>query len=118
MKEMKQIIGEQIKKMGDFIEQYAGTAVSKEVMMDGDKAMNEPDPVKRAPLIKEAIDRLDSITDKETLNKIISACGRHCHENFKQFSEEARARRLKFNTEEEFLEYELNPRYSLTPHNM
>ena len=109
MENMKEIIAGQMKEMRDRIEQHAGPEVCIKVLAGSEEAAEFTNPVDNAFWMKEAIDRLDALTNDDTREKIMSACGRHCHENFKQFSEEARARRLKYDTEEEFLQDELNP---------
>ena len=106
---MKEIIAGQMKEMRDQIEQYAGEEVLAEVFKDSEKAAASTNPVDNALWMKEAIDRLDALTDKETRGRIMSACGRHCNEVFRKETEEAKARRLKYENEEEFLKDELNP---------
>ena len=106
---MKEIIAGQMKEMRAQIEQYAGEEVLAEVFKDSEKAAASTNPVDNALWMKEAIDRLDALTDKETRRRIMSACGRHCNEVFRKETEEAKARRLKYENEEEFLKDELNP---------
>ncbi len=103
------MIAGQIREIGKRIEQFAGDAVSKKVMKGSEEASAEPNPVKRAPWVKEAIDRLDTLTNKKTREQIMTACGQHCHEMNRGFTEEAKKRRQSFATEEEFLKFELNP---------
>lgn len=109
MKEMREIIAEQMKEMSDRMEEYAGAEVRDEVFKDSEKAAAFTNPADNALWMKDAIDRLDSLTDKITREKIMSACGRHCQGVFDKEMKEARARRLKCETEEEFLRDELNP---------
>jgi hypothetical protein len=109
MEDMKAVITGQIQEMRSRIEQYAGHEVPAEVFKDSEKAAASTDPVDNALWMKEAIDRLDALTDEKTRLLIMSACGKHCQSVFSKEMEEARARRLKYETEEEFLKDELNP---------
>jgi hypothetical protein len=109
MKNMKKIIARQMKEMSDRIEQYAGAQVRDEVFKDSEQAATFTNPVDNALWMKEAIDRMDASTKKETCEKIMNACGRHCQQVFDKEMKEAKARRQKYETEEEFLEDELNP---------
>jgi hypothetical protein len=106
---MKEVIAGQMKEMMARIEQYAGAEVLAEVFKDSEKAAASSNPVDNALWMKEAVDRLDALTDLETRVKIMTACGKHCQSVFSKEMEEARARRLKCATEEEFLKDELNP---------
>ena len=81
---MKEIIAGQMKKMRDQIAQYAGEEVLAEVFKDSEKAAAFTNPTDNAQWMKEAIDRLDALTNRETRGKIMSACGRHCNEVFRQ----------------------------------
>jgi hypothetical protein len=109
MENMKEIIAGQMKEMSDRIEQYTGAKVRDEVFKDSEKAAAFTSPVDNALWIKGAIDRLDALTDEATRENIMSACGRHCQQVFRKEMDEARSRRLKYETEEEFLKDELNP---------
>ena len=68
--------------MGEFsgrIEQSAGTEVRKKVMKGSDEVIAARDPVKGALWMKEALERLDSLTDKDTREQIMTACGCSCN---------------------------------------
>ena len=109
MENMKEIIAGQMKEIRNRIEQYAGPEVCTKVLAGSEEAAEFTNPVDNALWMKEAIDRLDELTDEDTRKKIMSACGQHCNQVFKKETEEARARRLNYDTEEEFLKYELQP---------
>jgi predicted transcriptional regulator YdeE len=85
------------------IEQFAGAEVSKKVMKGSDEIIAAEDPVKGALWMKEAIDRLDNLTDKKTRAKIMTACGRSCNTVNHKDTEEARQLRLLCASEEDFL---------------
>jgi predicted transcriptional regulator YdeE len=91
------------------IEQFAGAAVSQKVMQGSDEVLAAKDPVKGALWMKEAIDRLDALTDKETRKLIMTACGRSCNTVNHKDSEEARQLRLLCASEEDFLDKFLTP---------
>jgi hypothetical protein len=60
--------------------------------------------------VKEAMDRLDSLTDPDTRQKVMNGCGHNCCKHNYRMVEARRARRLKFLIEEEFLKAEVkNP---------
>jgi len=109
MKEMKEIIAGQMKNMSGHIEQYAGLEVCARVLAGREKAAEFTNPVDYALWMKEAIDRLDAETDTGTRQQIMTACGRSCNIVNHKETEETKERRLKYKTEEEFLEDELNP---------
>jgi hypothetical protein len=99
-----------IREIGERIKQFAGIAVCNKVMQGSDEVLVAPDPVKAALLVKEAIDRLDTLTDKKTREQIMTACGRKCQSMNKKVTEEMKARRLEAASEEEFLATVLEPR--------
>jgi hypothetical protein len=109
MVDMREIIAGQMEEMRNRITQYAGSDVAGEFFKDSEKAAESTSPVDNAIWMKGAIDRLDALTDEVTRRKIMGDCGRHCQSIFRKEMDEARERRLKYNTEEEFLEDELNP---------
>lgn len=109
MVDMKEIITAQTGEMRKRIEQYAGPEVCIKVLAGSEKAVKFTNPVDYALWMKEAIDRLDTLTDESTRQQIMRDCGHHCQSVFDKEMKEARERRLKYDTEEEFLDDELNP---------
>lgn len=91
------------------IEQFAGVAISKKVMKGKDEILAAADPVKSALWLKEAIDRLDALTDKITREKIMTACGRSCNAMNSKDTEEALQMRNMCASEEDYLEKFLTP---------
>jgi len=98
----KKIAG-QIEEIGGQIEQYLGAEARKKVMKGSNDILAAGDPVKGARWVKEAMDRLDTLTDKKTREQIMSACGRNCHSIHQKDTKELRDMRLNYSTEEEFL---------------
>ena len=92
-----------LEELAGRIEQFAGTELSKKVMKGKDEIIASKDPVKGALWMKEAIDRLDALTDKDTRLQIMTACGRSCNAANHKDSEEARQLRLLCSSEEDFL---------------
>jgi hypothetical protein len=109
MADMKEVITGQMEEMRNRIVQYAGSDVAEEVFRDSEKAAKFTSPMDNAIWMKEAIDRLDTLTDEATRRQIMGDCGRHCQSVFRKEMDEARERRLKYESEEEFLKDELNP---------
>ena len=109
MEDWTKIIAGQMKEMRSRIEEYAGTEVCAKVLAGSEKAAESNDPVDNSLWMKEVIDQLDALTDEATRQQIMKACGCHCQSVFSKDMEEARERRSKYKTEEEFLKDELNP---------
>jgi hypothetical protein len=109
MVNMRKIITGQIQEMRSCIEKYSGPEVCTEFFKGSEKAAKSTSPVDNALWMKEAIDRLDALTDAATSRQIMRDCGYHCQSVFNKEMKEARERRLKYKTEEEFLKDELNP---------
>ncbi len=98
-----EVVAGQLQVMGDRIEQYAGAKVRDKVMKGYQDSRDNPDPVKGALGYKDAIDRLDKLTDKPTREKIMTACGCACQSTYDQGSLKIKEIRQKYATEEEFL---------------
>ena len=97
----------QIKEIGGWIEQFAGAKVCQEVMKHSKEAAASSDPKKVALWIKDAMDRLDTLTDFAKCEQIMLACGYNCIATNKRPMEAARTRRHKYLTEEAFLAAEV-----------
>jgi predicted transcriptional regulator YdeE len=104
----KMVIGP-LEEFGGRIEEFAGSEVSKKVMKGKDEMLDAKDPVKGALWMKEAIDRLDTLANKETCVKIMTACGRSCNAHNIKETEECLTMRSMCATEEEYLEKFLQP---------
>jgi hypothetical protein len=85
------------------IEQFAGAEVHKKVMEGSDEIIAAQDPVKGALWMKEAIERLDALTDEETRKQIMTTCGRSCNTVNHKDTEDARQLRLLCASEEDYL---------------
>jgi hypothetical protein len=102
--DLKEMIVTQLREMEKRIEQYAGTEVRDKVMKGYQGGADNPDPVQGALGYKDAIDRLDKLADKPTIEKIMTACGCFCQSNFDQAVYKAKELRQQYATEEEFLD--------------
>ena len=91
------------------IEEFAGKAVSKKVLKGKDEMLAAKDPVKGSVWMKEAIDRLDTLTDKKTRVEIMTACGKSCNAHNDKDNNELKQMRDFCATEEEFLEKFIQP---------
>jgi predicted transcriptional regulator YdeE len=103
------MIAGQIREIGRNIKEFAGAEARKKVMAGSEKVIESGDPIKGAMWTKEAMDRLDTLTNKEARAKIMTACGHKCHEMNIKDTTEARDMRNMCTTEEEFLEKFLQP---------
>ncbi len=101
--DMAQMVAGPMEELYGRIEQFAGAAVSKKVMKGKDEIIAAKDPVKGALWMKEALERLDTLTDKETRQQIMTACGRSCNTINHKDTEETRQLRLLCASEEDFL---------------
>jgi predicted transcriptional regulator YdeE len=101
--DMTQTVTGPMEEIAGRIEQYAGSEISKKVMKGKDEIIAAKDPVKGALWMKEALERLDNLTDKKTRIKIMTACGRSCNAVNHKDTEEARQLRFLCASEEDYL---------------
>jgi len=87
-------------------ELLAGDVVSEKVM-EGSEAITEKTDRKELALwVQGAMERLDSLVDEETREKIMENCGYACATVNKRVIDRVKAKRLKCETIDEFLEAE------------
>jgi hypothetical protein len=103
MPDFTEMVTHAAREFGNRIEQYAGADVRKKVIPDGKKLAGITNPIKGALDYKEAIERLEKLTDKPTRDKIMHACGCACQTTFDQGSLKQKEIRQQYTTEEEFL---------------
>lgn len=101
--DITQMVKGPLEEIGRRIEQFAGSEVSKKVMKGSDEIIATKDPVKGALWMKEALERLDSLTNEDTRKEIMTACGQSCNTVNHKDTEEARQLRLLCASEEDFL---------------
>ncbi|MBN1161030.1 MAG: GyrI-like domain-containing protein [Dehalococcoidales bacterium] len=101
--DIMQTVSGPMNELAGRIGQFAGEDVSKKVMRGKDGIIAAKDPVKGALWMKEAIDRLDTLIDKDTRQQIMTACGCSCNKVNHKDSEEARQLRMLCASEEDFL---------------
>jgi hypothetical protein len=101
--DLREMIKNALREFSQNIERYAGAAVRQEVMRDGEDLPEVFDAAKGALDYKDALDRLDELTDKPTCNNIMHACGRACQSIFDQAALKAKELRQSYATEEAFL---------------
>ncbi len=89
------------------IEHYAGAEVSNKVMTGSEDISEKTDKKKVALWTKDAMDRLDSLTDENTRKQVMNNCGSNCAEINKRVIQKALDRRKKFGTFEDFLKAEV-----------
>lgn len=93
----------QIQEIGGRIEQFAGAKVREKVMEGSDKTAAFSNPEKVALWVKEAINKLDTLTPSAKREQIMTSCGHNCIALNKRPMESAKTRRRKYPTEEAFL---------------
>jgi hypothetical protein len=95
-----------IRGFGGNVEQFAGEAVREQVVA-GSEAIASLDPAGVAAWMKQAMERLDALVDEPTRVRIMEACGAKCASINSSSAKEAKARRDKCASVDEFLEAEV-----------
>jgi predicted hydrocarbon binding protein len=96
-----------IRALEEIIDCFAGETIRKEVMEGSDEMTEQMDGSKEiADWVKGAMDRLDELVDEEIKIRIMENCGYKCSEMNSEAVEEAKARRKKYKSLDEFLEAE------------
>ena len=99
-----------IRGIGENVERFAGKEARDKVMEGSERITPNTSKKKVAEWVREAINKLDTLTDKKVSSKIMENCGYNCSTVNKRIIEKAKARRNKYKNIEEFLEAELlNP---------
>lgn len=91
-----------IREFGVQGERCAGAQVREQVMAGADR-LAKSKPEQTALWMKEAGARLDGAVDGSARRCIMAACGTNCSRINQRVIDRARARRLKYASEEEFL---------------
>ncbi len=95
-----------IREFGVQVERCASAQVRERVMAGADQLTARSKPEQTALWMKEAVARLDGAVDEPTRRCIMAACGANCSQVNQRVIDRARARRLKYPTEEGFLSAE------------
>jgi hypothetical protein len=85
------------------IEFFAGDEISKQVMEGSEKITEKTDKKVTALWVKGAMERLDSLVDEKTRVQIMETCGANCAAVNKRVIERGKAKREKFETNDDFL---------------
>jgi len=101
--DLREMVKNALHEFSGNIEKYAGAGVRKEVMRDGEDLPEVFDAAKGALDYKDALDRLDRLTDEPTRAKIMDACGCACQSIFDQAALKAKELRQTYPTEDAFL---------------
>lgn len=96
-----------INQMSHEIESAAGQAISEKVMAGSESLTAKSSSAETALWVKEAMERFDELADQESRVKAMTNCGLNCSMKNYTAIERGKARREKFQTEEEFLAAEL-----------
>jgi hypothetical protein len=95
-----------IKELGRNLDRFAGETVSKKVMEGSEKITSASSKKEVAEWVKGAMDRLDKLVDEKTRIQVMENCGYTCASVNKRVIENAKARRKKYKSTDEFLEAE------------
>jgi len=91
-----------LEQLGGNIERFCGKDVREKVMAGSGK-IHRASPVEMARWVKGAMERLDSLVDKETAARIMEECGYNCASVNRTVIDRAKDRRSRYATVEEFL---------------
>jgi len=92
-----------IQEFGGQVARFAGQDVRERVMA-GSEALTTKTKTEQISLwMNQAIERLDGAVDAETRKRIMEACGTNCSRVNQRVIDRARARRMKYQSEDEFL---------------
>jgi len=95
-----------VEELGGNVERFVGEEARRRVMEGCERiALFSKEEV--AEWVKGAMERLDSMVDEETRERIMVACGQKCAKMNSRPIEMAKRRRAKFDNEDEFLEGEI-----------
>jgi hypothetical protein len=93
----------QIREIGANVERVAGEKVRQEVLAGSERLTASSRPEEVARWVQGAMERLDALVDPEARNQIMLACGHNCARVNKRPLEQARARRARYASLDEFL---------------
>lgn len=105
---------EMIARFGREVEAAAGEEARQAVMSGSQALTPKTGAVELAQFMKGAVDRLDAAAGPDQRASIMDRCGTSCAQTNSGMMEKARARRLKFTSEEAFLQAELKKEKSLS----
>lgn len=97
-----------IRGIGENVERFAGKEARDKVMEGSEKISPGTSKEKVAEWVKEAITRLDKLSDKKVSSEIMQNCGYNCSIVNKRVIDRAKVRRNKYENIEKFLEAELS----------
>lgn len=96
-----------IEQLGHEIEAAAGADIARQVMAGAETLKASTKAPELARWTKGAMDRFDALADAKSRYEAMTACGRNCSMVNNTAVERGKARRAKFETEDEFLQAEL-----------
>jgi hypothetical protein len=85
------------------LEEVAGKSVSAKVMQGSEQITENTDKTTTALWVKNAIERLDALTDEKTKIQVMQNCGYNCSRKNSKVIERAVARRKRFASLNDFL---------------
>lgn len=95
-----------VEEIGRNIELFAGEEMRRKIM-EGSEKIASVSSKEVAEWVKGAMERLDSLVDKETIVQIMTSCGYSCAVINRRHIEMATEKRKKFRSVEDFLEAEM-----------
>ena len=100
---MSYTAADMIREFGEQVGRFAGEDVRGRVMAGSEALTTKTKPEQISLWMKEAIGRLDGAVDRETRKRIMEGCGTNCSRVNQRVIDRARARRMKYQSEDEFL---------------
>lgn len=96
-----------IKAIGECVKQFAGETVAKKVMEGSERITGKTGNAEIAEWVKGAMERMDALLGEDTRTQTMMNCGYNCAEVNKRVIEQAKARRKKYKSINEFLDVEV-----------
>jgi hypothetical protein len=93
--------------IGESVERIAGEPLAKKIMEGSELITARTGKKERAEWVKGAMERMDAYLDEDARTQIMMNCGYGCAEVNKRVIEQAKARRKKHKSIDEFLEAEI-----------
>jgi hypothetical protein len=103
---MGRFLPEMIREFGKNVQAMAGKEVGAEVLEGCEEITTRADSVGAARWMRDAVGRLDRLTNEKTRRGIMERCGTACIRANGVFIPQVKARRKKYASEDEFLSAE------------
>ncbi len=95
-----------IKEIGRNLDRFAGEVIRRKVMEGSEQITTTSSKSEISEWVKGVMERLDTLVDEKTRIQVMEYCGYNCAHVNKSVLEQAKARRIKYKSIDEFLEAE------------